>query len=91
MNEALRLLFPDGPSSQSPGELYMAFGPYDRVVKLKLEGGGQALAHVCRGADKLWRPECGPQAFVDDSDGSSLYQALRALVDHCPILVELEP
>ena len=84
-------LFPDGPSAQSPAELYLAFGPQDRVVKLRLPDGGLALAHVSRGTDKLWRPECGPQPFVDDADGSSIYNALRALVDHCPVLVELEP
>ena len=86
----LEELFPGGPSPQSPAELYMAFGPHDRVVKLRWEG-AQYLAHVTRGADKQWRPDCGPEAFVDDADGSSLYQALRRLVDHCPILVELEP
>jgi hypothetical protein len=86
----LEELFPEGPSAQSPAELYMAFGPHDRVVKVK-GSGAQYLAHVSRGSDKLWRCECGPEAFVDDADGSSIYQALRRLVDHCPILVELEP
>jgi hypothetical protein len=85
-------LFPLGPTVQSPGELYMAFGPQHRIVKLReAPGGGQFLAHVALGEDRLWRQDCAPQPFQDDPEGSSLYQALRRLIDHCPALVELEP
>ena len=86
----MKELFPEGPSPQSPAELYMAFGPHDRVVKVR-QGAALFLAHVARGADKLWRQDCEPRLYVEDADGSSLYQALRDLVDHCPALVELEP
>ena len=88
---SLDALFPDGASAQSPGELYMAFGPNDRVVKARNTDGSLVLAHIVKGPDKLWRAECGPQGFVNDEDGSSIYKALRALIDHCPALVELEP
>lgn len=70
----------------------MAFGPQDRVVKAKRESDGSFfLAHLVKGADQLWRQECGAQPFTPSQDGASLYQALRQLVDHCPRLVELEP
>ena len=85
-------LFPDNPGPQSPGELYMAFGPDHRVVKVRPGNGASLfLAHVVRGEDRLWRQECEAQAYTDDPEGSSLYGALRALIDHCPILAELEP
>jgi hypothetical protein len=70
----------------------MAFGPDDRVVKVPSgDGASTFLAHVARGEDRLWRQDCEPQSFVADADGSSLYQALRRLVDQCPALIELEP
>jgi hypothetical protein len=85
-------LFPEGPGPQSPGELYMAFGPEHRVVKVRsADGATQYLAHVVRGEDRLWRLDCGAQAFTEDPEGSSLYNALRALIDACPTLAELEP
>jgi hypothetical protein len=68
----------------------MAFGPRDRVVKVRKDA-LLYLAHVSKGPDKLWRQECAPQRYVEDADGSSLYAALRVLVDHCPALIELEP
>jgi hypothetical protein len=82
----------NSPGPQSPGELYLAFGPDHRVVKARsAEGATQFLAHVTRGPDRLWRLDCEPVPFVEDADGSSLYGALRSLVDRCPTLAELEP
>lgn len=70
----------------------MAFGPEHRVVKVRPAAGDSIfLAHVVRGQDRLWRQDCEPTSFKEDSDGASLYQALRALIDACPILAELEP
>jgi len=70
----------------------MAFGPDHRVVKFRPSAGGpQFLVHVVRGEDRLWRQDCEPQGFVDDAEGSSLYQALRNIIDACPTLEELEP
>jgi hypothetical protein len=70
----------------------MAFGPAHRVVKVRRSSdGAQVLAHVSRGEDRLWRQHCEAQAFVEDPEGTSLYDALRRVVDACPVLVELEP
>jgi hypothetical protein len=85
-------LFPQGPGPQSPGELYMAFGPEHRVVKVRPAGSPSLfLAHVVRGEDRLWRQDCEAAAYIEDADGASLYQALRALIDACPVLGDLEP
>lgn len=70
----------------------MAFGPDHRVVKVRsVHGASLSLAHVVRGEDRLWRQDCEAQPYTDDPEGSSLYGALRALIDHCPLLAELEP
>jgi hypothetical protein len=66
------------------------FGAEPRGVVFGLCG-DIVLVHVVRGGDRLWRQHCGAQAYQDDSDGDSLYQALRRLVDGCQELVELEP
>jgi hypothetical protein len=88
----LEALFPEEPAAQSPGELYMAFGPQHRVVKAqRAADGALLLVHVARGEDRLWRQHCGSQAFVEDAEGASLYEALRRLIDGCQELVELEP
>jgi hypothetical protein len=88
----LNNLFPEGPGPQSPGELYMAFGPEHRVVKVRsADGAVQYLAHVVRGEDRFWRQDCEAQPFTEDPEGNSLYKALRALIEACPALDELEP
>ena len=81
------------PAAKCPGELYMAFGPANRVVKA---GSGSAetlrLAHLQKGEDGLWRRHCPPQDFPqEDPEGTELYRVLRRLVDACQDLVELEP
>jgi hypothetical protein len=88
----LEALFPEGPAAQSPGELYMAFGPEHRVVKAKrVSDGALVLAHVARGEGRLWSQHCEAQPYVEDAEGTSLYEALRRVVDGCADLVELEP
>lgn len=84
---------PSEPTAKSPGELYMAFGPQDRVVRAAApEAGVERLAHFHKGDDGLWRLHCPPQDHAaDDPEGDFLYQALRRLVDGCPVLTELEP